>query len=180
MSFRRRDLLRLGVAGALGALLPRAALASARRTPRERVLGFLNLHTGERVEATYFAAGRYLPSALAEIDRVLRDHRSGEVKAIDVRLLDLLHRLGGALGTREPFHVISGYRSPATNAALAARSSGVAKGSLHVQGLAIDLRLPGRRLDELRRAALALRAGGVGYYPEQDFVHLDVGRVRFW
>jgi uncharacterized protein YcbK (DUF882 family) len=184
LSTTRRQLLLFGAALTVGALLPRGARAALRspgpaeRGPRE--LRFLNLHTGESLDAVYFEAGRYLPDALAEVDHVLRDHRTGEVHAIEPRLLDLLHRLSRALDTHAPYHVISGYRSPATNAMLHAASPNVAAKSLHMQGWAIDVRVPGRELAELHRAALALRSGGVGYYPASDFVHVDVGRVRTW
>lgn len=145
-----------------------------------RSLGFVSTHTGERLRATYWADGRYEPEALREIDHVLRDHRTGDAKEMDVALLELLHELQGHLGVDEPFHVISGYRSAATNALLAAESNGVAKNSLHLAGRAIDIRLPGVPLAHLRAAALSLRQGGVGYYPSLDFVHVDTGRIRFW
>ncbi len=174
----RRSLLRAGAAGLLGLALPRRARAAR---GAERALHFYQTHTGESTRATYFAGGEYLPEGLARIDRALRDHRSGEVHPIDPRLLELLYDLAAALDTREPIHVISGYRSAATNAMLAALSpGGVSPRSLHLQGQAIDLRIPGRSLAALRRAALALRAGGVGSYPGPDFVHVDVGRVRAW
>jgi len=184
ISTTRRQLLLLGASLAVGALLPAGARAARRspgpeeRTPRE--LKLLNLHTGESLDAVYFEQGRYVPDALAEIDSVLRDHRTGEVHAIEPRLLDLLHRLSRTLESDAPYHVISGYRSPATNAMLHAASPNVAAGSLHMQGWAIDVRVPGRQLAELHRAALGLRGGGVGYYPASDFVHVDVGRVRTW
>ncbi len=111
---------------------------------------------------------------------MLRDHRTGDRFTIDPELFDLLHLLQRRLGTRQEFHVISAYRSPASNEMLAARSNGVAKASLHTIGKAIDVRLPGRRLFDLRAAALSMQMGGVGYYPGSDFVHLDTGRVRFW
>jgi uncharacterized protein YcbK (DUF882 family) len=171
---RRRFLGRISLAAA-GVLLARGAGAGPGRE-----LSLLNTHTGERVRATYWETGRYQPDALREIDRLLRDHRTGEVKEIERGLLDLLHELRGTLPVRDHYHVISGYRSPATNALLHARSEGVARRSLHVLGRAVDVRLPGVTLPELRRAALALRRGGVGYYPASDFVHLDTGRVRSW
>jgi uncharacterized protein YcbK (DUF882 family) len=174
-AFRRRA-LRLGLAG-IGALLAPAGRASAADA---RVLALRSLHTGEFVRATYWAAGRYVRDGLAEIDRLLRDHRSNAVHPIDRRLLDVLGALRDGLGTREPFEVISGYRSPATNARLAATTGGVAARSLHVAGMAVDIRVPGRPLATVRDAAKALRAGGVGYYPDSDFVHVDVGRVRYW
>jgi uncharacterized protein YcbK (DUF882 family) len=120
---------------------------------------------------------------LSKINHILRDHRANEVKAIDTGLLDLLHRLGGTLQTSAAYHVISGYRSPATNATLRSNGgahTGVASKSLHMVGKAIDVRLPDVPLKELHRAALSLKGGGVGYYPDLNFVHVDVGRVRYW
>jgi uncharacterized protein YcbK (DUF882 family) len=157
-----------------------APATGARAAADAARLAFLNTHTGERVDVVYREAGTLVPGALAEIDRVLRDHRSGDVHPIDRSLLDLLHRLASTVDTARPFHVISGYRSPASNAKLAAASSGVAKQSLHLQGRAIDIRVPGVALRDLRQAALGLRGGGVGFYPGSDFVHLDTGRVRAW
>lgn len=154
--------------------------ALARAEPDHLRLAFVNTHTGERLDAVYRERGRYLDDALAAIDRLLRDHRSDEVMPIDRSLLDSLVALRSKLDTSQPFHVISGYRSPATNARLAAASGGVARASLHLQGRAIDIRMPGRPLEQVRAAALALRAGGVGFYAKSDFVHLDTGRVRSW
>lgn len=174
----RRRFVSLFAAAATPALLPRRALAAAGET---RVLSFSHLHTGERLGAVeYFSGGAYLPDALGAINRLLRDFRSGEVGAMDPALLDLLHGLRGATGSRAPFQIISGYRSPATNDMLRQRSSGVASGSLHMKGQAIDIRLADVPLARLRDAALALRGGGVGYYPGSDFVHVDTGRVRAW
>jgi uncharacterized protein YcbK (DUF882 family) len=175
----RRRFLRLGAAVALGVALPRRGRGAPRLEPDERELAFYQTHTGERLRALYWSGGHYVPQALDAIDHVLRDHRTDEARAIDRGLLDLLHRLSSTLETREPFHVISSYRSPATNAMLVA-SGGVSPRSLHVVGQAIDVRVPGRELADLRRAALGLRAGGVGYYPASDFIHVDVGRVRTW
>jgi uncharacterized protein YcbK (DUF882 family) len=117
---------------------------------------------------------------MAEIDFVLRDFRSGDVKPIDPQLLDLLYLVTRRLETSSPIHLISGYRSPATNAALHEHSSGVAVHSLHTKGMAADIRIPGRDLRQLRKIAMAAGAGGVGYYPRSDFVHLDVGHIRHW
>ncbi|OZA28159.1 MAG: Twin-arginine translocation pathway signal [Hydrogenophilales bacterium 17-64-11] len=171
----RRQFLRLGM---LAAALPLPAFAS--REAAERRLGFLNLHTGEKLDLPYWIEGDYVPESLAEINRVLRDHRTGAVAAIDIQLLDLLDRVKAALDTAQPFQVISGYRSPASNSLLATNSSGVARRSLHMEGKAIDIRIPGVPLAELRRAGLMLKGGGVGFYPGSNFVHLDVGRVRTW
>ncbi|HLG88199.1 MAG TPA: YcbK family protein [Alphaproteobacteria bacterium] len=148
--------------------------------PAARTLSFRNLHTGEGFNGAYWANGSYMPDALAEIRTLLRDFRTGDEHDIDCRLLDLLTALHGGLDTVEPFEVISGYRSPKTNAMLREVSNGVAAHSLHMEGMAIDIRVPGRSLPSLRNAALALRQGGVGYYPASDFVHVDVGRVRRW
>jgi uncharacterized protein YcbK (DUF882 family) len=147
-----------------------------------RALAFDNLHTGEKLKVEYWADGRYLPEALAEVNHVLRDFRSGDVHMIAPQLLDLLTVVRGRLETAEPFTVISGYRSPATNALLRSEQehSGVAAKSLHMQGMAIDIRVAGRSLAALHDAALAQAGGGVGYYPQSDFVHVDVGRVRRW
>jgi len=172
----RRQFLRYSIAAATAVAAPAVARAS---TDAKR-LGFYNLHTGESLKAVFWAAGSYVTEALAEIDFVLRDFRNGEIKAIDPRLLDQLHRLHGKLGSREPFNVISGYRSPETNAKLRQNSNGVAKKSLHMQGMAIDVALADRDLKVVRKVALAMKAGGVGYYPKSGFVHLDTGRVRFW
>ncbi|MGH6961082.1 MAG: DUF882 domain-containing protein [Dongiaceae bacterium] len=173
----RRRFLQIGLAAAL--LTPGSALAGSLGKVR-RSLSLVNLHTGEKLAADYWVNGAYVPEALREINRILRDFRTGDVLAMDVGLLDLLSDLRHKLRTREPFEVISGYRSPKTNAMLAAASGGVARKSLHMQGMAIDLRVPGRSLRQVRDAALAMRAGGVGFYPKPDFVHVDVGRVRAW
>ena len=177
----RRRFLQWGAVGLMSAAIPDSALAGLREfwSP-ERSLSFYNTHTGEELEVVYWSRGRYRKQGLAEIDRVLRDHRTGEVKAIDTRLLDLTHALGERLGNRGPFHVISGYRSPRTNTLLRAGSKGVASRSLHLQGKALDIRIPGTDLPVLHRAAVALKGGGVGYYPGPEFVHIDVGRVRYW
>jgi uncharacterized protein YcbK (DUF882 family) len=157
--------------------VPRGLLAS---TAGARVLHFSHTHTGERLAIEYFNAGAYLPDALETVNHLLRDFRTGDIHEIDPGLLDLLHRLAAVTGTSKPFQVISGYRSPATNAMLRHRSEGVAVGSLHMQGQAIDIRLADVPLPKLRAAALDARRGGVGYYPSSDFVHVDTGRVRTW
>ena len=177
----RRQFLAAG-GTALLCSLGTPALATTLVTGQQgsRAVSFNNLHTGERANIEYWADGRYEPGALAEVNHVLRDWRNNEVHAIDPRLLDLLHTINAKLETGEPFEVISGYRSPATNAMLHAESSGVASKSLHMKGMAIDIRVPGRALSVLHETAVALRVGGVGYYPSPDFVHVDVGRVRYW
>lgn len=177
----RRRFLRWGLLAASVLLLPRpAAAAQHQKNPPERRLAFFNTHTAESLEACYFKSGCYDPGALKAINHILRDHRSGEVGPIDERLLDLLHALSRRWEHPPTFHVISGFRSPETNAALHSRSRGVASRSLHVHGQAIDIRVPGIRTCELKGLALSLAAGGVGYYPASDFVHVDIGRVRSW
>lgn len=176
MKLGRRHFLGAGIAAAAAAPF---APAFADIAPSRR-LAFNNIHTGEQLAIDYWADGGYVPEALSTIDHLLRDYRNGEVHPIEPKLLDLLHVLHAQLESAEPFQVISGYRSPATNAMLHAEHSGVAAKSLHMQGMAIDIRLADRSLDALHAAALALKAGGVGYYPGPDFVHVDVGRVRRW
>jgi len=174
----RRAALRLGIA-AFATVSAQPALAGVLGLPA-RALALRNLHTDEMVRATYWADGVWQPDGLRKINHVLRDFRTGDVMDIDPGLLDLMYRLRALVGTDEPFEIISGYRSPRTNAQLARQSSGVAKKSLHMEGKAVDLRLPGMKLSSLRRAALSLRGGGVGYYPKSGFIHVDTGRIRFW
>lgn len=176
----RRSFLRHGVAAAATAVpalvVPGRALAAA-----PRALSMAHTHTGETIDIVYADAAGYRAPALQALDHFLRDHYSGAVAPIDPALHDLLHALHAELGAREPFQVISGFRSPATNARLqATRGGGVATHSLHMEGRAIDVRLPGVALADLRDAALGLRRGGVGYYERAQFVHLDNGRVRRW
>ena len=171
---RRRDLVCWGAAACL-APAPAWANAPARR------LRLHNLHTGERGDIVFAEGGRLMPDALAAINTLLRDHRTGEVHEIDTNLLTLVADLADRISAAQPFEVISGYRSPGTNATLrSTREGGVAKHSLHMDGKAIDVRLPGVALADLRDAALSLKAGGVGFYPRENFVHIDTGRVRAW
>lgn len=172
----RRTFLTLSLAATASLAAPKLARAHT----GERKISFYNLHTGESLNTVYWAGGRYVPEGLGEVAHVLRDFRSGEVKRIDPRLIDVLHRLYERLGARKAFHVISGYRSPATNAMLRQQSNGVAKRSYHMRGMAVDVALPSVELAQLRKAALSLKAGGVGYYPKPGFVHIDTGRVRRW
>jgi uncharacterized protein YcbK (DUF882 family) len=181
----RRNFLGLGAVAAAAAVVPAQAFAAARPAAKrtERVLSFFHTHTGERLKVAYCCNGQYQPEALTQINHLLRDFRVGEQKAIDPKLLDLLHELSGTLETEQPFHVISGYRSPKTNTMLRDRGgshTGVASKSLHMVGKAIDIRVPGVKLDHLRGAARSLQVGGVGYYPSSNFVHVDTGRVRYW
>jgi uncharacterized protein YcbK (DUF882 family) len=153
---------------------------AAARAADARRLHFVNMHTGESLETSYFERGSYQPAELGRMDWLLRDHRSGDVMPIDRRLFDLLHELAMTAGREPRYQVISAYRSPATNAMLAATTDGVSARSLHMEGRAIDVRLVGLPTATFCDLALARRAGGVGYYPKSDFVHLDLGRVRSW
>jgi uncharacterized protein YcbK (DUF882 family) len=173
---RRRTALKALALLPLGPMLAGSPPAAA---AQERALAFHHTHTGERLQVVYYALGGYLADALVSVNRVLRDFRTGEQHSIDPRLLDTLCALRAACGGGT-FEIISGYRSPQTNAMLRRASTGVAEGSLHTTGRAIDVRLVGTPTARLRDAAIALGHGGVGYYPGSDFVHLDTGRVRTW
>ncbi len=207
MSLARRHLLQFGlVAGATSAmgalaLQPHRAAGAAMQTvaaraepAAARVASVLwptrmveqrraylhNLHTGDTLDAVYYENGRYVPDALAEAMRVLRDWRNGEEHVMDPRLFDVLHAIHTKLDAKVPFQIISGYRSPETNAMMHERSSGVAAHSQHMLGKASDIRLQGVELTNLHRAAMSLGAGGVGFYPVSNFVHVDVAAVRHW
>ena len=171
----RRDFLKS--AGAMIAIAPLAALARASEC---RSLSFVHTHTGESLSCVYYQAGGYDAATLARVNHFLRDFRTGAVHPIDAGVLDILFAVRSRADRDDPFHVISGYRSPTTNAYLRSHSPGVARHSLHMEGRAIDVRLPGLPTRKLRDIGLALRRGGVGYYPASDFVHLDTGHVRFW
>ncbi|MBE9568618.1 MAG: DUF882 domain-containing protein [Proteobacteria bacterium] len=173
-----------GMAAALSSpgLMASAAPASAAAlaASKDRELSFYNTHTGEKLTATFWSDGNYLDDGLEQINWILRDHRAGVASAMDPKLLDLLHQLQSKVEHQGEFHIISGYRSSATNQMLSKKSSGVAKRSYHMRGKAIDVRLPGFDTHQLRKAAIALKSGGVGYYSRSNFVHLDIGRVRYW
>jgi len=177
---RRNFIKRMGwvACGVAGSALP--GVSAFGSTLNDRSLSLRALHTGEKATVTYWSRGNYVPSALQEVDHLFRDWRTGEVHPIDTALLDLLFKLRVKLRTKAPYRIISGYRSLSTNAALARRSDGVAKRSLHMGGMAIDTYLRGTELRALRDAALSLRRGGVGYYARSNFVHIDTGRVRRW
>lgn len=169
-------------AAAATVLLPKAAWASfGEEQDLARRLAFNHLHTHERLALVYAQGEQFIPTALPTLNHFLRDHYSGEVGVMDPELFHLLHRVRQTLETQRPFEVISGYRSPHTNETLrTTRGGGVARRSLHMDGKAIDVRLPGVSLSDLRDAAISLRAGGVGYYAREQFVHIDTGRVRSW
>ncbi len=143
-------------------------------------LAFYNLHTDEKLRVTYWKNGAFDQSALSRINHILRDFRSGDVYPISANLIDLLHDLQTKLQTDSTIEIISGYRSPQTNAMLVNNSDGVARRSYHMQGLATDIRMPSVSLRRIQTAALFMKRGGVGFYPKSDFVHVDVGPVRHW
>ncbi len=173
----RRNFLVLGAAAAIVTSTPRPVQALA---ARPKSLSLVNLHTHEEFDSVYWSDGRHLSSALEQLNEVLRDHRTDDVHPIDRKLLDVLYELHARVGRSEPLHVISGYRSPATNAKLRARSSRVARKSYHMRGMAVDVRLPGIATSTLRNVARDMNVGGVGYYPRSRFVHIDTGPVRSW
>ena len=183
----RRDLLKTGLSGMLGILpllvlgsLPAQASTFATSKSDAFNITFRNQHTGETFSGPYRVGGKYLPDAFEQINSVLRDFRTGEVFPVDPRIIDILYMSHRKAGTAQPFEVLSGYRSPRTNNMLQRVSEGVAQHSLHLTGQAVDVRLPGYSTKKLRNIAVSIRSGGVGYYPESNFVHMDTGKVRTW
>lgn len=176
----RRGFLTSMAAAAITLSAPSAFASAKTIAKRDRELSFYNTHTGENLSAAFWSNGKYLDDGIEEISWLLRDHRAGVASPMDPKLLDLLYRLQAKVGYKGAFDVISGYRSPATNEMLNKQSSGVAKRSYHMLGKAIDIRMPGFDTKQLHKAAISLKGGGVGYYSSSNFVHLDVGRVRYW
>ena len=177
----RRRFLKIGVHAALYGIFPTSAIAAVGRPrPSERTLFLYNVHTGQELDACYYAHGRYQPEVLKKINHILRDYRTGEIKPIRTELLNLLHSISKNLDGTARIHIISGYRSPETNAKLRQRSKYVVKNSLHMKGEAVDIRVPDCRTKTLRNVCLQLNTGGVGYYRKSDFVHVDIGPVRHW
>ncbi len=177
----RRRVLGMGIVTAAAAILPINAMASLGNIAvNERRLRIYNLHTKEHMNIVYWKDGNYIKEGLGELTHLFRDHYNGRVHRIDRRLFNLLFHIQKKLNTTEPFHLISGYRTASTNAKLRRHNHKVAKRSMHVKGKAADIRLPGHSISEIRHAAYELKGGGVGYYPKSHFVHVDVGRVRFW
>jgi uncharacterized protein YcbK (DUF882 family) len=177
----RRNFLKMGATAMTTTLFSCPALAAVDPSYGvSRSLSFYNIHTRERLETCYRSNGKLVHPAMQQINYILRDFRTGEIKPIDPNLLDLLYRIVAEVKPRAPISIISGYRCPRTNAALRRVTTGVAKNSLHMKGRAIDIRIPGYRTADLRQLAINLRSGGVGYYPASNFVHLDTGPVRTW
>ncbi|WP_068546925.1 DUF882 domain-containing protein [Thalassotalea crassostreae] len=180
---RRQFFRKVGGAVALGAsapLLINNAHASMNMDTSVKRLALYNRHTGERAEGVFWANGTYQNDVIKSFEKNLRDHRQNEVAAMDRRLFQFLHKIQQRLVTDKEIHIISGYRSPKTNAMLAGRSNGVAKKSFHMKGQAIDFAIPGIDLALIRDTAKSLKLGGVGYYPNSGFVHIDTAWVRSW
>jgi uncharacterized protein YcbK (DUF882 family) len=180
ISSRRRFLKTIAFGSLLTIGVPDLTKAAIKYPPSHKALAFQNTVTGDNLKLTYFEQGRYIKDALDEISYLFRDVRTGDMHSIDTALLDQLFDLKTLLGVRKPFHIVSGYRSPSTNAKLRKKSHAVARNSLHMQGRAIDIRIEGMETKIIRNAALAMRNGGVGYYPKADFIHLDTGEYRAW
>jgi uncharacterized protein YcbK (DUF882 family) len=181
-TFNRRQFLKAGLAASVICCAPLPAWAKYNLNSFDaRTLSLYNTHTGETLrKVVYWEQGQYLHDALSDINYLLRDHRADAVETIDPKTLDILFALQDRFQGQKPIEIISGYRSPDTNAMLNRKSNGVAKRSYHMQGKAIDLRLPGVPLKTLRKVALGLQRGGVGYYPKSNFVHVDTGPLRSW
>jgi len=180
-SLDRRRFLKIFGQAALFSAFPVSAMAFVdRSSKKKRMLSLYNTHTRESLDVCYYAQGKYLAKSLKKIDRILRDHRTEEIKPIDKGLLNLLHSISMTVDPAVRFHVVSGYRSPETNDILRKRGRFVAKHSLHMQGGAADIRIPGFNLVRLRNVCMDQKAGGVGYYPRSDFVHVDIGDIRYW
>ena len=165
----------------MACLCATVANSTASNGEAEYRLRLFHTHTGERLNIVYRRGNQYIPQALDQLDHYLRDHRTGDVHHYDPRVFDLLHDLTTELGEPDgEVDVVCGYRTPWSNEFLRSHGHGVAAHSLHMQAMAIDIRLPGIKTATLRDAALALHRGGVGYYASSEFVHVDVGRVRRW
>lgn len=179
---QRRRLLQGLAGGAVLLAAPSLSNATALAKGKQRALSFIHTHTGEEMSLVYKVGDNFIKRSMVSIAHLMRDFRSGDVHPIDPQLLDVLWQMQRNLKNTRPFEIISAYRSPATNEMLRHRSAntGVAKQSMHLTGQAIDIRLPGSALSEVRDAAKELKRGGVGYYAQSDFVHVDTGKVRYW
>ena len=180
-ALNRRDILKLGIAGAIGAALPIIGAKDAYASNGGSWgISLHHAHTGEKYSGVYRIGDRYLPAAFEESSYVMRDFRTREVFPMDPHAIDIISMVQKKIDPRQPLEILSGYRSPKTNNMLRNASTGVAKNSFHMYGQAVDIRMPGYKTSYLRNVARSLRAGGVGYYPKSNFVHVDTGNVRSW
>ncbi len=177
----RRNILKCGLAGFAGIAASVAGiLPAAARETIGYTISIKNAHTGETFKGVYRVGGYYVPRAFRQINHIMRDHYDDSLHPIDPRLVDVLARLQKKCACNEPLTVLSGYRSPNTNAMLRKASSNVAQNSFHMKGQAADIRVPGSSTNQVREVAMSLAAGGVGYYPRREFVHVDTGDIRHW
>ncbi len=177
----RRRFIKMTIFSGLAAFVPfHAWAARPDASPQDRSLSLFNPVTNETLSTTYWLNGQYSPQALEKIDYIMRDHRTGEVKSIDLGLVNLLHTIKTHLNLDEPFTVVSGYRCQKSNDLLRRSGRKAARNSYHLKGQAADIRLPDVHLASLRKVATVIKGGGVGYYPRDNFVHVDVGPVRYW
>ncbi len=179
-TIERRDVLKLGLGGLLAGLMPLFPSTSQASRYEAWRIDFRHAHTGERFSGVYRVGDRYLPEAFERLNYVMRDFRTGEIFPMDPRVIDLIKMIHDKTGSNEPLEILSGYRSPKTNAMLRGASTGVAKNSLHMYGQAIDMRLARFSTKKLRNVAVSMKSGGVGFYPRSNFVHVDTGKVRSW
>lgn len=182
LDLQRRNLLKCGLAGIVAATVPvistRSAMASNSYATWR--ISFRHARTGESFSGVYRVGDKYLPEAFERLSYVMRDFRTNEVFPMDPRVIDILSVIQRKMGTSESYETLSGYRSPKTNSMLKHETRGVASNSFHMYGQAVDIRMQNYSTDNLRRAALSLKAGGVGYYPRSNFIHVDTGKVRTW
>ncbi len=182
LNVQRRNFLKFGLAGVVASMVPMisAGTAEASNNYATWKIAFRHSHTGESFSGVYRVGNKYLPEAFERLSYVMRDFRTNEVFPMDPRAIDILSVIHRKIGAMDPFETLSGYRSPKTNSMLRHETSGVASNSFHMYGQAVDVRIPGYSTDKIRKIALSLKAGGVGYYPRSDFVHVDTGKVRTW
>ncbi|MFP4314097.1 MAG: YcbK family protein [Alphaproteobacteria bacterium] len=181
-TINRRDVLKLGLVGVVGSLMPLFPSKNAYAISNFASwrISFRNAHTGESFSGVYRVGDKYLPESFERMNYVLRDHRTDEIFPMDPRIIDIVKVLQDRTKDDGPIEVLSGYRSPKTNAKLRNASTGVARNSFHMYGQAMDIRVPGYSTRRLRDVARKMKSGGVGYYPKSNFVHVDTGKVRSW
>ena len=178
--FDRRNFLKSSFAFCFGSLALPSVLAAKTKKTQNKTLKLFNINTREHLTVTYYKDGAYVKSALDKIDHIMADKRSKQIMKTDLVLIDTLHKIQTRSNAKEPITLICGYRAPATNSKLVKSKKGVAKGSYHTRGQAADIKIPGVELSDIKKIAESLKKGGVGYYPNSGFVHVDVGPTRTW